>query len=164
MQQYSADPGGGGSSDSTTVKRLRIKHFAYDGGRGEIDATALGEKKMRAVDLPAFTIDDIGGTEGATPDAVAEAVFTALTCEAVQTTGAPSMATAPPETSAEFWMKTQPLRGIRSAPSPPTAPPHPKASCRVSFPRKRQLAADRNASSAKAAPARLAQLLSNSQS
>ena len=81
VQQYTAEAGGSGDSD--TDKRLRIKRFIFDGGRVELDATALGDKQ-RAVDLPAFTINDIGGPGGAAPDAVAKAVLAALTREAVQ--------------------------------------------------------------------------------
>jgi len=85
VQQYTAEAGGAGGSGggSDTDKRLRIKRFIFDGGRVELDATALGDKQ-RAVDLPAFAINDIGGSAGAAPDAVAKAVLAALTRQAVQ--------------------------------------------------------------------------------
>ena len=87
VDQYAAGKGGGsgGSGDAATDKRLRIKQFVFDGGRVELDATALGDKEVRAVDLPAFTINDIGGAAGATPDAVAKAVLAALTRQAIET-------------------------------------------------------------------------------
>lgn len=88
VDQYATSKGGGGSGGAdapATDKRLRIKRFAFDGGRVELDATALGDKEVRAVDLPAFTINDIGGAAGATPDAVAKAVLAALTRQAIET-------------------------------------------------------------------------------
>lgn len=89
INQYSASKGGSGaagsSSDPATNKRLRIKRFAFDGGRVELDATAIGDKEVRAVDLPAFTINDIGGPEGAAPDAVAKAILAALARQTVET-------------------------------------------------------------------------------
>ena len=88
VDQYTASRGGGGAGGAdapATDKRLRIKRFAFAGGRVELDATALGDKEVRAVDLAAFTINDIGGTEGTPPDAVAKAVLAALTRQTIET-------------------------------------------------------------------------------
>ena len=87
-EQYGSSHGGGGAGDKGDAqpsdKRIRIKRFAFDGGRVALDATALGDKQTRSVDLPAFTINDIGGARGATPDQVAKAALVAVTKQAAQ--------------------------------------------------------------------------------
>ena len=85
VQQYAAsiDGGGGGEGGqkSEDQKRIRIKRFVFEEGRIEVDAEALGLEK-RSLNLPAISLDDIGGAEGARPDAIAMAVLDALTRKA----------------------------------------------------------------------------------
>ena len=66
---------------SEDQKRIRIKRFVFEEGRIEVDAEALGLEK-RSLNLPAISLDDIGGAEGARPDAIAKAVLDALTRKA----------------------------------------------------------------------------------
>ncbi len=81
LQQYAASPEGGGDQKSDDVKRIRIRRFVFENGHIEVDATALG-LEARSLDLPAIRLDDIGGAEGARPDAIAQAVLGALTRKA----------------------------------------------------------------------------------
>jgi hypothetical protein len=80
VQQYAASLGEGGQP-SDDVKRIRIKRFVFEKGRIEVNASALGLEE-RSLDLPAIQLDDIGGAEGALPDAIAQAVLGALTRKA----------------------------------------------------------------------------------
>jgi len=80
IQQFAASLGGGGQK-SGDVKRIRIKRFAFEKGRIEVNASALGLEE-RSLDLPAIQLDDIGGPEGALPDEIALAVLGALTKKA----------------------------------------------------------------------------------
>lgn len=81
VQQYTASFGGGGEQKNDDLTRIRIKQFIFEKGRIEVDASALGLGK-RSLDLPAIRLDDIGGAEGARPDAIAQAVLGALTRKA----------------------------------------------------------------------------------
>lgn len=87
VQRYAAEHGGsagGGPGDGAAAgepKRIRIQRFVFEKGRIEVDATALG-LPARTLDLPSIRLEDIGGTEGARPDQIAQAVIGALTREA----------------------------------------------------------------------------------
>ena len=80
IQRYAASLGKG-DPQSGDVKRIRIKRFVFEKGRIEINASALG-LEGRTLELPAITIDDIGGPEGALPNEIAQAVLGALTRKA----------------------------------------------------------------------------------
>lgn len=80
VNKYSASAGGG--EKDADQKRIRIKRFVFEEGRIELDASDLGLEK-RSVNLPSIQIDDIGGAQGARPDAIAKAVLGALTRKAV---------------------------------------------------------------------------------
>ena len=80
VQQYAASLGGGDQKNDDQ-KRIRIKRFIFEKGRIEVNASAL-ELGERSLDLPAIRLDDIGGTEGARPDAITQAVLGALTRKA----------------------------------------------------------------------------------
>ena len=82
LQQYAESSGGGGDQKNDDLPRIRIKQFIFEKGRIEVDASALGLEK-RSLDLPAIRLDDIGGAEGARPDAIAQAVLGALTRMAI---------------------------------------------------------------------------------
>lgn len=73
--------GQGGGGDAADQKRIRIKSFVFEEGRIEVDATALG-MPAKSLDLPSIRLDDIGGSDGARPDEIAQAVIEALTREA----------------------------------------------------------------------------------
>ena len=84
LQQYAASVGGGsdgGGQNSDEMKRIRIKRFVFEKGRIEVDAVALGLAKQ-SLDLPAISLDDIGGADGARPDEIAQAVLGALSRKA----------------------------------------------------------------------------------
>ncbi|MBZ0266617.1 hypothetical protein K8I85_00540 [bacterium] len=62
-------------------KKLRIDKVVFEGGSIGVDASALGVE-ARTVDLPAFTLERIGGDAGIPPDEVAQVVLDALTRKA----------------------------------------------------------------------------------
>ena len=81
IQQYTASQGGDGAQKNDDLKRVRIKRFIFEKGRIEVDATELG-LEARSLDLPAISLENIGGAEGARPDEIAQVVFDALTRKA----------------------------------------------------------------------------------
>ncbi len=72
----SGNSGGGGDSEGKS-KKIRIKKFVFAEGSIEVDASAMGLEK-RTVILPEFQLDDIGGTDGATPDEITRIVMDAV--------------------------------------------------------------------------------------
>lgn len=80
-RQFADARNGGAGQKDADRKHIRIKRLVFEKGRIELDATALG-LEARSVDLPAIQLDDIGGAEGARPDAIAQAVLGALTRQA----------------------------------------------------------------------------------
>jgi len=69
------DAGGGGSGGQE--KKIRIKKFVFEKGSIKFDASAMGLEK-RTVVLPEIRLDDIGGTDGATPDEITRIVLGAV--------------------------------------------------------------------------------------
>jgi hypothetical protein len=65
--------GGSGGSEGNE-KRILIRKFVFDGGKIELDATALGQEK-RTLQLPGITMNDIGGPGGFYPDQITAVIL-----------------------------------------------------------------------------------------
>jgi hypothetical protein len=72
-------PGGGGSgrAEEGGERRFEIRELSFEGGRIQADTTAVGGKKT-GLDLPPLRLGDVGGSRGATPDAIGKEVTTAF--------------------------------------------------------------------------------------
>ena len=69
---------GGGGDSGGKDKRIRIRKFIFEEGSIEVDASAMGLEK-RTVTLPEIRLDDVGGTDGATPDEITRIILAAVT-------------------------------------------------------------------------------------
>jgi hypothetical protein len=81
VQGYTAGSGSGENEDGSgrgEQKRIRISTFVFEKGRIEVDASDLGIEK-RSVDLPEIRLTNIGGANGAPPDAIAKEIVNAVT-------------------------------------------------------------------------------------
>ncbi len=67
---------GGDRQAPAKAKRIRIERIVFQEGRIELDASAL-DLGERTVALPALSLADIGGRDGAPPEAIAAAVAAA---------------------------------------------------------------------------------------
>ena len=77
VQAYAAGTAGESGESGDRTKRIRIERFAFEKGRVEVDASALGLEKRTLV-LPEIRLDDVGGTNGAPPDEIAKIILTAI--------------------------------------------------------------------------------------
>lgn len=75
--------GGGRAGEGGQSKRLRIERFVFEEGRIAVDATAFG-LEARTIALPAIRLENLGGQQGATPDAIAKQVVGALAKQATE--------------------------------------------------------------------------------
>lgn len=82
VNRYSAGKAGDGGGQAGPAKRIRIRKFIFEQGRIEVDASALGIEK-RTIALPGITLENIGGSAGATPDEIARIIFSTLAGKAV---------------------------------------------------------------------------------
>lgn len=65
------------AAEKSGEKRLRVKRLAIAGGQGTLDLTAVGGQTLTAK-MPPVTLTDIGGRQGLPPDALGEAILSAL--------------------------------------------------------------------------------------
>jgi hypothetical protein len=78
VQGYRATQGGGdGGSSGAEQKRIRISPFVFEKGRAEVDTGDLGVDK-RTIDLPEIRLTNLGGINGARPDAIAKEIVSAI--------------------------------------------------------------------------------------
>lgn len=68
----------GGSDSEGKDKKIRIRHFVFEEGSIEVDASAMGLEK-RTVTLSEIRLDDIGGADGATPDEITKIILGEVT-------------------------------------------------------------------------------------
>lgn len=73
----SGDGGGGGAAP-----KIRIERFSFSEGSIEVDASELGIEP-RTLTLPSIELTNLGGSQGATPDAIAQEVLGELTRRAI---------------------------------------------------------------------------------
>lgn len=76
--------GGGAEGQAGAAKRLRIERFVFEEGQIAVDASAFG-LEPRTIALPAIRLENLGGSQGATPDAIAKQVIGALAKQATET-------------------------------------------------------------------------------
>jgi len=75
VQAYTARSSG--SDNSGAERKIRIKKFVFEEGRVALDASRIGIDK-REIALPEIYLTDIGGSEGATPDEIAQIIVTTV--------------------------------------------------------------------------------------
>jgi len=83
-QQRAAQARRGDGQAPAKAKRIRIERIVFEEGRIELDASAL-DLGERTVALPALRLTDIGGRDGAPPDAIAAAIAAAIAEKAATT-------------------------------------------------------------------------------
>lgn len=76
LQRAAGGKGDAGGGEKAPV-RLRVKRLTIAEGKGTLDLTAVGGKKLEGT-LPGITLTDIGGSQGITPTALGERVLAAL--------------------------------------------------------------------------------------
>jgi len=87
VDRYVAAQGGQGGQpapeDAPPPPRMIIDRVEFTGGRVEADASALGVE-ARAVDLPGFSLTDLGAPDGAPADALAKQAVSRLARQALE--------------------------------------------------------------------------------
>jgi len=75
VQAYTSGSSGSGSSGD--VKKILIKKFVFEEGRVVVDASAIGVEKQE-ITLPEIHLENVGGSDGATPDEIAKIIVTTV--------------------------------------------------------------------------------------
>ncbi len=74
---------GGGDEAGEAPPRLLVRHLSLAGGEVQVDAEAVG-LGSRTVELPSFTMSDLGAPDGAPADAIGKQVLTRLVRQAAE--------------------------------------------------------------------------------
>ena len=83
VQSHAPAGAGGGEDRSSDPAKLRIRKLTFEGGKIDVDATALG-LDQRSLDLADIHMSDIGGASGATADEIATIILSRLAKDAAQ--------------------------------------------------------------------------------
>jgi len=67
-------------ADTKGDKKFIIRRFTFENGQVTVDATAIGRKTL-SFELPSVLLTDLGGSDGASPEAIGKKVVSAFTAE-----------------------------------------------------------------------------------